>query len=333
MGARLTLSLRAYTYVAYAALATLVLIVLSGAGVRLTGSGLGCPSWPDCRGTFLPELSSHVWIEYGNRLFSSVVGVACLAAGVLAYRVRPRRADLLRPASVLAGGVVAQGLLGGLTVALDLSWPVVIAHYLLSMTLLLAATILVWRVRGAVPGRADRPVALAVRALVVFGGVVIVAGTFATAAGPHAGGAGTGDVVERLDAFGAGTLKDLIHLHGHMAAALGVAAIALWLLALVRGADGRLMRPLTAVCLLLGVQGVVGLIQYYNALPAEVVWVHASLPALLWVLLVWSWHAAGSPSAVPVTPRASGRAWRSTRARPPRSHAPGRPERPSGTAS
>jgi cytochrome c oxidase assembly protein subunit 15 len=332
MGDRFTLSPRAYTYVAYAALTTLVLIVLSGAGVRLTGSGLGCPSWPDCRGTFLPELSSHVWIEYGNRLFSSVVGIACVAAGVLAFRVRPRRPELLRPASVLAGGVVAQGLLGGLTVALDLSWPVVIAHYLLSMTLLLAATILIWRVRGEAATGADRPIAWATRALVVYGGLVIVAGTFATAAGPHAGGAGTGDVVRRLDAFGAGTLKTLIHTHGHMATGMGIAALALWGFARVRGAGRGLMRPLTAVCLLLGAQGVVGLVQYHNALPAELVWIHASLPALLWVTLVWSWHAAG-PVAVAATPPASDRAWRSTRARPPLSPAPGRPERPSGTAS
>jgi heme a synthase len=332
MGDRLTLSLRAYTYVAYAALTTLVLIVLSGAGVRLTGSGLGCPSWPDCRGTFLPELSSHVWIEYGNRLFSSVVGIACLTAGVLAFRVRPRRPDLRWPAGVLAGGVVAQGLLGGLTVALDLSWPVVIAHYLLSMTLLLAATILVWRVRGEAGAGADRPVAWATRALVAFGGLVIVAGTFATAAGPHAGGAGTGDVVRRLDAFGAGTLKTLIHLHGHMAAGMGIAALVLWGFARVRGAGGALMRPLTAVCLLIGAQGVVGLVQYHNALPAELVWIHASLPALLWVALVWSWHAAG-PVTVAATPPASDRAWSRTRARPPLSPAPGHPERPSGTAS
>jgi heme a synthase len=301
---RLTLSLRTYTWVAYAALATLVLIVLSGAGVRLTGSGLGCPSWPDCRGTFLPELSSHVWIEYGNRLFSSVVGVACLSAGVLAFRVRPRRPDLLRPALVLAGGVVAQGLLGGLTVALDLSWPVVIAHYLLSMTLLLAAAILVWRVRGAAGGGGDRFVALATRALVVYGGLVIVAGTFATAAGPHAGGAGTGDVVERLDAFGAGTLRTLIHWHGHMAAVMGFAAIALWLFAVLRGVRGTLLLTLTAACLLLGAQGVIGLVQYHNALPAELVWVHASLPAVLWVTLVWSWLAAG-PVAVAVAEPAS----------------------------
>src|SRR3954447_13554762 len=331
MGDRFTLSLRTYTWVAYAALATLVLIVLSGAGVRLTGSGLGCPSWPDCRGTFLPELSSHVWIEYGNRLFSSVVALACVAAAVLAFRVRPRRPDLLRPAAVLAGGVVAQGLLGGLTVALDLSWPVVITHYLLSMTLLLAATILVWRVRGEVGRGGDRYVTLATRLLVAFGGLVIVAGTFATAAGPHAGGAGTGDVVRRLDAFGAGTLKTLIHLHGHMATAMGVAAIALWAFARARGVRGTLMLMLTAVCLLIGAQGVVGLVQYHNALPAELVWVHASLPALLWVVLVWSWQAAGP---VAVTARqASDRAPRSSRERPARARARGRRARPRGTAS
>ena len=296
MGDRLTLSLRAYTWVAYAALTTLVLIVLSGAGVRLTGSGLGCPSWPDCKGTFLPELSSHVWIEYGNRLFSSVVGIACIAAGVLAFRVRPRRRDLLLPASVLAGGVIAQGLLGGLTVALDLTWPVVIAHYLLSMTLLVAAAVLVWRVRGGVAAGGDRWVSILTRALVVYGGLVIVAGTFATAAGPHAGGAGTGDVVERLDAFGAGSLKTLIHLHGHMATAMGVAALALWGFARVRGAGRGLMWPLSIVCLLIGAQGVVGLVQYHNALPAELVWIHASLPALLWACLIWSWQAAGPVS-------------------------------------
>jgi cytochrome c oxidase assembly protein subunit 15 len=307
MGDRFTLSLRAYTWVAYAALATLVLIVLSGAGVRLTGSGLGCPSWPDCRGTFLPELSSHVWIEYGNRLFSSVVGIACITAGVLAFRVRPRRPDLVRPALVLAGGVVAQGLLGGLTVALDLSWPVVIAHYLLSMTLLLAAAILVWRVRGGAPGGGDLWVTRLTRALVIYGGLVIVAGTFATAAGPHAGGAGTGDVVERLDAFGAGTLKTLIHLHGHMATAMGVAAVALWSFARARGVRGTLMALLTAVCLLIAAQGIVGLIQYHNALPAGVVWVHASLPAVLWVMLVWSWLAAAPARDVAPAPQPTAR--------------------------
>ena len=303
MGDRFTLSLRTYRWVAYAALATLVLIVFSGAGVRLTGSGLGCPSWPDCSGTFVPELDTHVWIEYGNRLFSTVVGVACIAAGLLAFRVRPLRRDLLRPAALLAGGVLAQGLLGGVTVLLHLSWQVVIAHYLLSMTLLVAGTVLVWRVHqeaAAPPG--DRWVTAATRVLVIYGGIVIVAGTFATAAGPHAGGAGTGDVVERLDAWGAGTLKGLILLHGHMATAMGLLAVALWGFAVYRGVGARLLRPLTVVCVLMAVQGVLGLVQYHNALPAEVVWVHASLPAVLWSALIWSWVAAGPLVTAPLAP-------------------------------
>jgi cytochrome c oxidase assembly protein subunit 15 len=303
MGDRFTLSLRAYRWVAYAALATLVLIVFSGAGVRLTGSGLGCPSWPDCSGTFVPELDTHVWIEYGNRLFSTVVGVACIAAGVLAFRVRPLRRDLLRPAALLAGGVLAQGLLGGVTVLLHLSWQVVIAHYLLSMTLLVAGAVLVWRVHdvsASPPG--DRWTVAATRVLVIYGGIVIVAGTFATAAGPHAGGAGTGDVVERLDAWGAGTLKGLILLHGHMATAMGLVAVALWGWAVHRRAGARLIRPLTVVCVLMAIQGSLGLVQYHNALPAEVVWVHASLHAVLWASLVWSWVAAGPLVAAPVAP-------------------------------
>src|SRR5687768_4143093 len=296
MADRLTLSLRAYRWVAYAALATLVLIVFSGAGVRLTGSGLGCPSWPDCSGTFAPELDTHVWIEYGNRLFSTVVGLACIAAGVLAYRVRPLRRDLLKPATLLAAGVIAQGVLGGITVLLHLTWQVVIAHYLLSMAVLVAGAVLVWRMRrapGESPAATDRLVVLGTRVLVVYGAVVIVAGTLATAAGPHAGGAGTGDVVDRLDAFGAMTLRTLIHVHGHMATALGLAAVLLWVVARGRGVRGPLMTALTGVCLLIAAQGIVGLVQYHSALPAEWVWVHASLAAVLWVVLVWSWCAAG----------------------------------------
>ena len=134
------------------------------------------------------------------------------------------------------------------------------------------------------------------RGLVAYGGLVIVAGTFATAAGPHAGGAGTGDVVARLDAWGAGTLKTIIHLHGHMATALGILAVIVWAVAWRRRAGWELRVPLTALCAGVAVQGVVGLVQYHNALPATVVWVHASLGAVLWLSLVWCWLGAGVPA-------------------------------------
>jgi cytochrome c oxidase assembly protein subunit 15 len=296
---RVTFSPTTCRRLAWAALVVLVLIVFSGAGVRLTGSGLGCPDWPRCHGGFTPELNSHVAIEYGNRLLSSLVGLVTIAAGLAVLRRRPFRKDLVVPGSIVMVGVLAQGVLGGITVLLDLDWPVVIAHYLLSMALIGGAAVLVWRQRTdepAPPPATERLLWLATRVLVVYGGIVIIAGTFATAAGPHAGGAGTGDVVARLDAWGAGTLKDVIHIHGHMAAVLGFLSIALWGVAWWRKANGSLRAALTALCVGIGLQGVVGLVQYHNALPAAVVWVHASLGALLWLLLMWCWLGAGRPA-------------------------------------
>jgi cytochrome c oxidase assembly protein subunit 15 len=287
------------------ALAILVLIVFSGAAVRTTGSGLGCPDWPDCRGTFIPGADTHAWIEYSNRLLSAVVGLICIAAGVLTLQLRPRRPELVRPGMILAIGVLLQGGLGAASVLLHLHWPVVIAHYLLSLVLLTAAVVLVWRMRqmpGTPPPAGGRVTATATRALVAYGALIIVLGTLATAAGPHAGGAGTGDVVDRLRIFGGDTLVTLIKVHGHLAAVMGFGAIALWVLAWRRREDAELRRALTGVCVLLGVQGAIGLWQYHTQLPAELVWVHTSLPAVLWALLVWSWLAAGRRAPHPSPP-------------------------------
>jgi cytochrome c oxidase assembly protein subunit 15 len=220
-------------------------------------------------------------------------------AAVGAFRLRPFRRDLVVPACILPLGVLAQAVLGGLTVLFDLSWEMVIAHYLLSAALLVAAVVLVWRLRrGEGAAREVNPGFLVwgTRALTVFGGYIVVAGTFATAAGPHAGGAGTGDYVARLDAFGADTLRQLIHLHGHSATVMGLAAVALWVLARRAGAGALLMKALTLVCVGMAVQGIVGLVQYHNALPSWLVWIHASLAAVLWIALVFAWLAAGRPA-------------------------------------
>jgi cytochrome c oxidase assembly protein subunit 15 len=289
-----------YRWIAYAALVTLTLIIFSGAAVRLTGSGLGCDQWPKCNdGHFLPQLQSHTMIEYGNRLMTSVVGLPCILAAVGAFRLRPFRRDLVRPALVLPLGVLAQAVLGGLTVLLDLSWEMVIAHYLLSAALLVAAAVLVWRVRrGPAAARPVNPRAtvVATRALAAWGAYVVIAGTFATAAGPHAGGAGTGDYVARLDAFGADTLRTLIHLHGHSATAMGIASVVLWLVARRQGAGRTLMTALTALAGLMALQGVVGLVQYHTELPSELVWIHASLAAVVWLGCVFAVLAAGRPA-------------------------------------
>src|SRR3712207_4741316 len=143
---RFTLTAAQYRWIADVALFTLTLIIFTGAAVRLTGSGLGCPNWPKCDGGFLPPLSSHQMIEYGNRMVTGVVGLPALAAAIGAYRLRPFRPELTRPALILPVGVFAQALLGGLTVLLELEWQVVVAHYVLSCALLIAGAVLVWRV-------------------------------------------------------------------------------------------------------------------------------------------------------------------------------------------
>src|SRR4051812_15616395 len=286
-----TLTPRAYQRVAEVALAALTLIVFTGAAVRLTGSGLGCPDWPKCYGGVAPPLETHAWIEYGNRVLSGGVGIAAVAAGVLAWRRRPFRRDLARLGVLLPLGVVGQAVLGGFTVRNHLAPGFVMGHFALSMLILVAAAALAWRARyepGERPRRLDRVGVWAVRALLPLGAVTILAGTAATAAGPHAGGAGTGDEIDRLEWRGADTLDWAIHQHGRIASVLGVAAVAAWLLLRRRGAGLDVRRAVTVVCVLLAAQGTVGGIQFQLKLPAEVVWVHVALAATTWLALLWA---------------------------------------------
>jgi heme a synthase len=294
---RRTFTPREFRYVTYAALAVCTLIVFTGAAVRLTGSGLGCPEWPRCEGTRLtPELHTHGIIEFSNRVMTSIVAIPCLAAAILAWRRRPFRRDLALIALVLPLGVLGQAVLGGLTVlyGLDPGW--VIGHFLLSMALLVAAFSLAWRASFE-PGQrrlaTDRLTTWAVRLLLVPGGITLALGTIATAAGPHAGGEGTGDVVPRLDWRGAETLDWAIHQHGALATFLGLSAVGVWFLARARRADDQTRNALTAVCVLLACQGFVGGTQYALELPAEIVWFHVVLAALTWISLLWATAAAG----------------------------------------
>src|SRR3954454_3268181 len=119
-----------YRKSAYAALAGLALIVLTGAGVRLTGSGLGCPDWPRCYGSAVPPLDSHAVIEYGNRLFTGFVGVAVIAASVLAWLRRPFRWHLAFFGALLPLGVVGQAVLGALVVKHHLAPGLVMGHFI-----------------------------------------------------------------------------------------------------------------------------------------------------------------------------------------------------------
>ena len=294
--ARVTLTPLQYRHVAELALAMLTLIVFTGAAVRLSGSGLGCPDWPKCYGGVAPPLKTHALIEYGNRILSGLVGVAAIAACALAWRRRPFRRDLAVLGLLLPLGVVCQAVLGGFTVRNHLAPGFVMGHFALSMLILIAAASLAWRARhepGERPRSSDRVAVWSVRALLPLGALTIFVGTAATAAGPHAGGAGTGDVIDRLEWRGIGTLDWAIHRHATLASILGVAAVAVWLVLRRRGADAEVRRAVTAACALLAAQGAVGGIQYQLELPSELVWVHVALAACLWLTLLWATAAAG----------------------------------------
>jgi heme a synthase len=301
MRRRVQISRQQYFVVSAVALVALTLIVFTGAAVRVTGSGLGCPNWPQCYhdGRLVAELNSHAWIEFGNRMFTGFVAAAAVGAGGLAFFRRPFRRDLAVLGVLLPLGVVGQAVMGGLTVLYGLAPAWVMGHYLLSMAILVAAGALAWRSRPAFERReepaADRFTARAVWALFVIGALTIFVGTAATAAGPHAGGEGTGDVVHRFDFKGASTVNWLINRHGVLAASLGVLAVATWWLARTRGANSELQTRLTRVCVLMAAQGVIGIVQFQLELPAEIVWVHVALATLLWVGLVLAVMQVGSP--------------------------------------
>jgi cytochrome c oxidase assembly protein subunit 15 len=303
---RRTLTPREYRLVAYAALAVCTLIVFTGAAVRLTGSGLGCPEWPRCEGTRLtPALHAHGLIEFSNRVMTSVVAIPCLAAALLAWRRRPFRRDLAWIGFALPLGVLGQAVMGGLTVIYGLAPGWVIAHFLLSMALLVAAVALAWRASfepGERPPATDRVSTWSVRALLLPGAITLAAGTLATAAGPHAGGEGTGDKVVRLRWRGAETLDWAIHQHGALATFLGLASVGVWFLLRARRAGEQVRSALTAVCVLLACQGFVGSAQYALKLPAEMVWFHVVLAALTWISLVWATAAAGRIAPRPAAP-------------------------------
>jgi cytochrome c oxidase assembly protein subunit 15 len=310
MRSRFAVTPQRYAWIAYAALALLTLIVFTGAAVRLTGSGLGCPTWPKCTDTSLgAPLRSHQGIEFGNRLLTGLVGFPCLLAFLGARLRRPFRRDFLWLGFGLCLSVLAQAVLGGITVRTGLNPWTVMAHYLLSMVALIIAVVLVWRVHRELRGERapiEHPGRLvwAIRGLIAFGAVVIAAGTAATAAGPHAGGEGTGDEVQRLDFRGAETLDWLITGHARLAAVFGVLVVLAFFWARRAGAS-RLVRPLAVTAILLAVQGVVGNVQYHLELPAELVWIHVALAAVTWNVMVWAYLAAGRP-ARPSAPAPAG---------------------------
>ncbi len=293
---RFEISPHRYAQVTVLALIGLSLIVLTGAAVRLTDSGLGCPDWPQCYGSGAhAPLESHAIIESTNRIVTGLLGVLVIAACVLAFFRRPYRRHLAIFGALLPLGVIAQAILGALVVKYDLKPELVMGHFILSMMLLDAGFALMWCSRYEPWDRRrswDRKGVWAVRGLVPLGQLTILAGTIATGSGPHAGEF-EGQFVQRFDFMGSDTLEWVVQRHAVLAAIYGFSAIGVWFYLRRPGGDRRALKPLTVVLGLLALQGIVGYVQWELELPTEIVWVHVGLATCNWLAMLWTIAAAG----------------------------------------
>jgi cytochrome c oxidase assembly protein subunit 15 len=277
----LAISPATFVWFAYAALAALFLIVVSGATVRLTGSGLGCENWPNCGETFLPPKDYNALVEFGNRVAGIVVGLTTLATAAAALRVPGMPRWLLWSAVALPFTVLAQGILGGVTVLLELHPLIVMGHYLLSLVALAVAVVVVQGARNlARLTTAEEPLGAAwlALALVPAAAALVVSGTLVTAAGPHSGG-------EEIPRFG--NLIEAVHIHIGSTAVFGIAFLGLLALLVAERRRARVELALagTVLCLLL-VQMAVGEVQWREALPWGLVLVHVTLATAVWVVVV-----------------------------------------------
>jgi cytochrome c oxidase assembly protein subunit 15 len=261
------------------------LIVVTGAAVRLTGSGLGCRHWPGCeKGHPLPAKDYHAYVEFGNRLVGGVTIVVTLLVALGATRTPALPRWARRLALLIFFGTLAQAPLGYLAVKTDLRWPVVASHLLLSMAVLAGAVVLALEAFAVRAARAEPVVPLEVRRLGVFAAlsclVLLVTGTLATAAGPHSGGGA--EHVDRL-----WRLQPLIYVH---AVAVGVFGLSLvFLLGYLASQRERwplLFKLGLGVLALLLAQMALGEIQYRTHLPWPLVLVHVGFAAAVWAALV-----------------------------------------------
>jgi cytochrome c oxidase assembly protein subunit 15 len=234
-------------------------------------------------------------IEYGNRLLTGFVGFAVIAAALGAFFRVPYRWHLALFGILLPLGVMGQAILGALVVKYHLAPGLVMSHFILSMFLLDAAFALAWCSRFEPWERrrsSDRLGVWGVRALIPLGQLTILAGTIATASGPHAG-AHENELVHRFDFEGTGTLEWVVQRHSLIAAVFGFSAVAVWFLLRRPGGDRRALQPLTVVLGLLALQGAVGGAQWALKLPSEIVWVHVALATATWLATLWTVASAG----------------------------------------
>jgi cytochrome c oxidase assembly protein subunit 15 len=302
------LSPRAYRQVTLAALVLLAIIVLTGALVRLTGSGMGCPDWPNCeQGRLVHAANGHQAVEQINRVFTGLVSVTVILSVLGSFVRQPRRRDLTWLSVGLVLGMIGQIVAGGIVVLTHVNPFAVQAHFLLSMAILLDAMVLWWRAgepdAPPVPPRTSSPGpvplvsavpdtirrwALAVACLF---GLALTTGTFVTGTGPHGGD----EHAKRFD-VGITTVARV-----HSLTVIVTIGTLLWLIRLARRdapAWRRLEDALTTLLWVAVAQGVVGYTQYFTGVPVMLVAVHIVGAVTVWLMALRLVLTCRAPAAV-----------------------------------
>ncbi len=256
------------------ALVCVAAIVLTGAAVRLTGSGLGCSDWPTCTtGHLTPPLRYHSLIEFGNRMVTVLLVVVIGATFLSTLLRRPFRRDLVWVSAGLVVGVLVEAVVGGLVVYSKLNPYLVMVHFLATLALLAVAVVLVHRASRdySAPGRllVPRPVLLFSRGLLVLLALVLASGAATTGAAPDGGNA-RGQVIERIPV----PLRDMAELHSTIALFLVGVVLSLAVLLHALDVPERVRKAARMLVVVLVLQAAVGYTQYFTRLPAALVEVH-----------------------------------------------------------
>lgn len=259
-------------------------LIVTGGSVRLTGSGLGCPTWPECTpGSYTPipnqaEGQLHAWIEFGNRLLTFVLFFCALAVVIIAIR-KSKIAENKQRIRSLAGlqvlGILGQGILGGITVLTDLHPATVAGHYILSIFLIAGAISLRYELIGKKTQEVEGVIKLFIPVLVWLTLLVLIAGTVVTGSGPHAGD-------EKAERFGFDP-RTVSWIHADLVIALIVTTLILLFVARQMGSI-EIGKRLAVFLIIILAQGLIGYTQYFTGLPEALVAAH-----LVGSTLVWGW--------------------------------------------
>lgn len=297
-------SLKTQKIIAFIVILTQGGIAVTGAVVRVTASGLGCPTWPQCfPGSFVPVGHGdvavlHQLVEFGNRLLTFVVVVAA-AAIVLAVTRARRRNEVLFYAWMIPLGTVLQAIMGGITVLTGLLWWTVAIHLVASMLMVWVATVMYAKI--AEPDEATTLVVMpaplrwlaALSAIALAG--VLVAGTLVTGAGPHAGDKSLDRTVPRLEV----EIVTLVHLHAQLLVAYLALSVGLTLGIYAVGASAAVKNRLKVLLALIVAQALIGIVQYFTDVPAVLVALHVAGAGLCTAATAAVWAAGRSRQHTP----------------------------------